>query len=770
MGLKVGQPVHRIEDARFMTGRGRYTDDINLPDQAHAVILRSPHAHARLVCIDTGKAESIPGVLAVLTGADFMADGIRALPSYTRDPRYAYKNRDGTAMPDPPYWPLARGKVRHVGDPVVLVVAESTAKALDAAALIEVDYEPLAVATDVSAALTPGTPRIWEEMPGNVCFEWENGDCAAKDAAFAGAAHVTRMDLVNNRLIVAFMEPRAAIGHYDPESGKYTLYVGSQGPHRFRATLSEVLGIPAERLRVVTPDVGGGFGPRGFLYPEYVLVTWAARRVARPVKWTADRSESFVTDLQARDQVIRCELALDEDGRFLGLGVSSDMNIGAYIASRSIYAIIVHMAPIITGTYHFGAMHFELRGVVTNTVPLYALRGIGRAEATHILERLIDTAAAETGIERIALRRRNLIPVADMPYAALSGATYDSGAFERNMDLALEIAMWQGFDRRREESRRNGRLRGIGLANYIENAGGAPSEYAEVSIGSDGVVTLSVGTQSTGQGHDTVYTQVLADQLELPFDSIRVVSGDTEMVRAGYGSSASRSMRKAGAAIVVAARDVLEKGRELAGEILEAAPADIEYADGRYRVAGTDYSIGLFEAAGRAAAKEEVLSAAIDHQQPTEAYPNGCHIAEVEIDPETGRVSLVAHAMVNDAGRPINTLLLDGQLHGGIAQGVGQALLERCIYSADSGQLLSGSFMDYAVPRADDVPQFVTRLNVVPYADNPLGVKGAGEGGATGAPAAVMNAIVDALRAHGVRDIDMPATPERIWRAIHAGD
>lgn len=762
----IGQPIRRVEDERLLTGHGNYLDDLNLPGQAHAHIVRSPHAHARVRGIDAKAARARPGVLGVFTCADMDKDGVKPLPPMTRDPRYEFKNRDGSRMPEPEHWALARDKVRYAGDCVALVVAETAEIAAEAGALVEVDYEILGAVPNAAAALAKGAPRVWDELKNNTCFEWEVGDKGAADDAFKRAAHVTRLELANERLVVAYMEPRAALAAYDETTKSLTLHASCQGAHRFRETLAYTLDVPQDSVRVIVGDVGGGFGPRGYFYPENLIVAWAARHLRRPVKWLGDRGESFLTDVQARGHTLRCALALDKDGRFTGLKVSSDWNLGAYIAARGIMATIAHMGPIITGAYRFGAVHFELRGVFTNTAIAYAYRGIGRAEASHALERLVDEAARETGRDRIALRRLNMIPSSAMPYATQGGAVYDSGEFEKNMDLALQAADWKGFSARKSQSEKRGRLRGIGLCNFVENAGGAPSEFAEVKVEPTGRVMLYGGSGPSGQGHETAFAQVLADELGLPFEDVKVVIGDTAQVRAGYGSAASRSMRKSGTATVLSARAMVEKGRTLAGEILEAAVRDIEYADGRFRIAGTDKSVGIYDVAAHAAARGDELSAHGDHHQPDQTFPNGCQIAEVEIDPTTGQVALLRHTLVNDVGRVINPLILGGQLHGGIAQGVGQALIEQCAYDRTSGQLLSGSFMDYAIPRADEMPSFTIEINEVPCANNPLGVKGAGEGGTTGAPPAVVNAIVDALAPYGVRDIDMPATPERVWHAM----
>ncbi len=765
----VGKPVRRKEDTRLVTGRGCYTDDITIDGQTYAAVVRSTHAHARIRGVETAAAAAAPGVLGVFTQGDLEAGGARPYPTYNRDPRFAQLNADGSEMPDPPQWALAKEKVRFVGEPVAFVVAETSSQARDAAEMVTIDYEPLPVVTTAAEALAPDAPELRDDVPGNLCFDWACGNRAALDAAFAEAAHVTRLSLVNNRIIVAYMEPRTVLAAWDASTGRTTIQAPTQGTHRLRDTLSEVVGGAPLDYHVMTPDVGGGFGPRGFMYPEVPLSAWASRRLGRPVKWTAERGECFATDLQARDQIIDCAMAFDSEGRILGLRVESDLNMGGFVPARAIYAIVIHMGPIITGVYDIPALHFRLRGVLTNTVPVYALRGIGRAEATHLLERLLEMAAAEMGIDRIALRRRNLIPPSAMPYASAGGSVYGSGEFERNMDLALEAADWAGFAARRAAAESGGRLRGIGVINYVENAGGAPSEFAEVAVDPAGTVTTFAGTQAFGQGHETTYAQVTAEELGIHIDAVTFVNGDSDRVRAGYGSSGSRSMRKAGTAIVTSARQVIEKGKALAADLLEAAAADIEYGEGRFRVAGTDHAVTLFQVAAESEKRGQPLAAHNDVNAPEETFPNGCHVAEVEVDPETGRVHLLRHTMVNDVGRAINPLIVHGQLHGGIAQGVGQALTEHTVHEAGTGQLLSGSFMDYAVPRADDLPALSTLLNEVPCPSNPLGVKGAGEGGTTGAPPAVVNAILDALRDRGIAHIDMPLTPERVWRALRAG-
>ncbi|MDA0702772.1 MAG: xanthine dehydrogenase family protein molybdopterin-binding subunit [Proteobacteria bacterium] len=764
----IGKPVRRREDAALLRCKGTFTDDIRGQGEAHAAFVRSPHAHARILGIDTAAAKAMPGVLAIYTQADLAADSVKPLPSYTRDPRYAYPNRDGSPMAEPPLWPLAKDKVRHIGEALAVVIADSREAARDAAEAVTVDFESLPAVIDAREAAVEGAARVWDDAPGNLAFDHESGDAEATARAFSDAAQVTELDLLNNRVIVAFMEPRSAVAHWaDGPDGRCRLRVPCQSTHRFRDTLSECLGIEKTRFHVVVGDVGGGFGPRGFLYPEILVTVWAARRLGRPLRWLGERSEGFLTDMQARDQRMRCALALDADGRMTGLRVESDFNIGAYIPARSIYALLAHMPPIITGAYAIPAAHLRLKGIFTNTVPVYALRGIGRAEVTHIVERLIEEAARAGGHDRLALRRSNLVTEAAMPYASAGGAVYDSDDFPANMAAALSLADWDGFSARRAESEARGLLRGIGLANYLENAGGAPSEFAEIRVEPEGMLHSFVGTQDSGQGHQTAFAQVIAEAFGLPMEAVDVTYGDSDLVRTGYGSSASRSMFKCGTALHVTALEVIEKGKAPASDLLEAAVADIEYGEGQYRVAGTDRTVDLFAVARAATDRGEPLAAHND-VKTEQTYPNGAQVAEVEIDPQTGAVRLVRHAMVKDVGRAVNPMILDGQLHGGIAQGIGQALTERTAYEPETGQLLSASFMDYAIPRADDLPALSTRILEVPSTANPLGIKGAGEGGATGAPPAVINAVLDALTPFGVTDIDMPMTSETIWRAIRA--
>ncbi|MEE8145278.1 MAG: xanthine dehydrogenase family protein molybdopterin-binding subunit [Kiloniellales bacterium] len=772
MNFAIGQPVRRTEDEALLTGRGRFSDDVSLDGQAHMTVVRSPHAHAALGAIDRSAALAMPGVLAVLTGAEVAADGLRPIPSLVREPSTEFRNRDGSRMPDVSFPLLAAGKVRFVGEPVALVVAETAAQALDGAEAVAVDYQPLAAVTGAVEALAEGAPLLRDEAPGNRIFDWQTGDAEAVEAAFAVAAHVTRLDLVNNRLVTSYLEPRTAIGAYDEDTGRYTLIAGSQSVHRLKGSLAASLGVEAGRIRVVSGDVGGSFGGKLFCYPEYILIAWAARRLGRPVKWTATRGETFLVDLQSRDHVAQCALALDAEGRFLALRVTATLNLGANIAPRAVYVPLNYMSRVMGGVYAFPAITMRLHGAFTNTAPLYVYRGVGRAEAIYLVERLIDRAADETGIDRVELRRRNLIASEDMPYTTPMDTTYDSGDFAACLDTALDKSGWNGFAARREAAREGGLVRGIGLACCIEDAGGPPTEFARVRVHPDGTVDGLVGSQSSGQGHGTIFAQVLADQFGVPFEDARIIWGDSDVVANGTGSFGSRSTQMVGSALVEASAMVIGKGRAAAAQLLQVQTGDIEYAGGRFVVSGSDRGIGLGEVAAAMAGEDMPegmrgeLAAELDYQAKDDSFPNGCHVAEVEIDPETGVVRLAAYTAVDDFGRLVNPLLVDGQVHGAVAQGVGQAMLERTVYDEETGQLLSGSFMDYAMPRADDLPNIATATLAVPCLNNPLGVKGAGESGSIGAPPAVMNAVADALRQLGVADIDMPVTPERVWRAI----
>ncbi len=754
----IGQAVERVEDTRLLTGHGRYTDDIDLDGQAYAVVLRSPHAHAEIRSIDTAEALKSPGVLAVYTSADIEAAGLGTLPCVI-----PLKQIDGTSLVTPPRPLLADGRVRHVGDPVAFGVAESVAAAEAAAALIEADYAPLPAAVSTKHATDKAAPQIWDAAPGNKCFVWADGDAAAVDAAFAKADRVIELELVNNRVIVNPMETRAAIGAWDGK--RFTLYTPSQGPHGIRALMARtIFNMSSRDFRVVTTDVGGGVGMKIFLYPEQPLVLFAARTLGRPVKWTAERSaDGFVSDSQGRDHVTTAALAIAEDGKFLGMRVRTLANLGAYLSNYSPYVATECGTGMLAGVYATPAIHVQVTGVFTNTVPIDAYRGAGRPEAIYAVERLVDFAAREIGMDPAELRRRNFIPPEAMPFKTGMKMVYDSGQFARHLDAALRLADRDGFAGRKATSARNGRLRGFGHAYYVEACGFGVCDAATVRIERDGGATVLVGTQSNGQGHETAYSQIVADRLGIDIGKVRVVQGDTDVIAKGSGTGGSRALAEGGVACQRATDGVIAKGTQIAGDKLEAAAADIEYEAGLFRVAGTDRVVTLADAASG----PEGLSADDQFKGEVPTFPNGCHVCEVEIERDTGRLAIVGYTVVDDFGTVVNPSLLRGQVHGGVAQGIGQAAIENCVYDGKSGQLTSGSFMDYALPRAADLPPLhIDIRDDVPCKTNPLGIKGSGEAGAVGAPPAVINAIVDALSDLGIHHIDMPATPEKIWRAI----
>ena len=765
----MGQPVRRSEDQRFITGRGRYTDDIALPRQTYGYILRSPHAHARIRKIDTAAAAKAPGVVGVITGADLDRDGVGPIPCLT-----PIVNRDGSEAKLPARKALTTDKVRHVGDSVAMVVAETLAQAKDAAELIEVDYEPLPAVADTEGALEASTPRVWDDLPSNLCFDWEVGKRKAVEAGFAKAKHRVALKVVNNRLIVNSMETRAALGDYDAGEERYHLYTSSQGSHTLRGVLAgPIFKMPEHRIRVVTPDVGGGFGMKLFVYPEHVLVLYAAKRFGRPVRWVGERADAFVTDTHGRDNVTEAELALDENGKFLALRVNIVANMGAYLSLFSTFIPTGAGSAMHAGVYQTPAVVVQVKGVYTHTTPIDAYRGAGRPEAAYIVERLVDHAATRLKLDPAELRRRNFIKPEQMPFPTALDRTYDSGNFQRNMEDALKAADRAGFAKRRADSRANGKLRGLGFATYIEECGGGEDEMAELRFDTSGEVTLLIGTQSSGQGHQTAYAQIVADKLGIPFESIRMMQGDSDVVSFGRGTGGSRSVPVGGGAIGLAAEKIVAKGRKIAAHKLEASEADIEFKDGVFSIAGTDRRMSMTEVAKAAfdsmSLPKEIdpgLDEAAHFAPPASTYPNGCHVCEVEIDPDTGITTIMRYVVVDDFGTVVNPLLLAGQVHGGIAQGVGQALLEGCVYDAQSGQLVTGSFMDYCMPRADNLPTIEFGYNVVPCTTNPLGIKGAGEAGAIGAPPAVINAIVDALGELGIEHVDMPATPQRLWETI----
>jgi len=762
-----GRSVRRLEDARFLTGRGRYVEDFALPGEVHAYVLRSPHAHAVIESIDTAGAQEAAGVLGVFTEADLAADGIGPLPCVAQVSTVG-------PMIVPPRYALARGRVRHVGDPVALVVAASREEARDTAERIIVEYLPLNAVVDGLAALQPGAPVLWDEAPGNLCFRFQRGDAEATRAAFAAAVHVVEVELVNNRVVPAPIEPRAAIGSYDAANNGLHLLLTGQGVHGIRNQLaSSVFHLPPERIQVTAPDVGGGFGMKNFVYPEWVLVLWAARRLGRPVKWVADRAEEFVSGTQGRDNYTSARLALDASGRFLALEVSTVANLGAYLSSNGPGSSTNSPATAMGGVYAIPAIFMDVRGAFTNTVPIDAYRGAGKPEANYIIERLIDLAARRLACDPAALRRRNLI--SQFPYRSALGMNIDCGRFAANLDAALARARDADFAVRRAASAARGRLRGLGVGCFLETARGTPNEGAEIRFDAGGGVSLILGTQSNGQGHETSYPQIAAARLGLPLEAFRLVQADTRAVRTGAGHGGARSMHQGGSALVKAAEGVIEKGRRIAAGLLQADAAEVLFSSGRFKVQGTEREMDLLAVARAAIDPANLpdgmtpgLDTYVFNQSDVFTFPNGCHIAEVEIDAETGAVALERYTVVDDYGRLINPMLTAGQVQGGVAQGIGQALFEHTVYETGSGQLLSGSLMDYALPRADDLPAFGITLAELRTAANPLGVKGSGQAGCIAAPQTIINAILDALSPLGIDHIDMPATSERVWRAIRA--
>jgi aerobic carbon-monoxide dehydrogenase large subunit len=767
----IGKPLRRKEDRRLVTGRGRYTDDVARPGQAHAGMVRSPHAHAVIRGIDPGDALKTPGVLAVLTGADAAGDGVGLIthPAVPTNPHEVpLKSRDGSPFFIAPHAPLPTDRARFVGEPVAMVLADTPAAARDGAELVRVDWQPLPATVATAAAV--GGPPVWGERASNLCVDSQAGDADATEAAFARAVHVVRLETQVNRVTGVPMEPRGVLGEYDAASGRYTVYTGSGGSWRIQQDVARTLGVPPAAVRVVAGDVGGNYGTRNSCYPEQALVAWAARRLGRPVKWTGDRRETMLTDYQARDLVSHAELALDADGRFLALRAVNTSNVGAHAVS---FIPLAKGVAVLPSVYDIPVASIHGRAVLTNTAPTTPYRAAGRPEVMFVIERLIDLAARRHGFDRVALRRRNLVPAGVMPYRNPVGLLYDSGDYADAQDRVVALADWAGFEARRAEARRRGRYRGIGIANYIELNTGAPRERAEITVQPEGRVDVVLGTLSSGQGHETSFAQLVTEWLGVGVDQVRLVTGDTDLLPFGGGSHSGRSMRLGAVVMARASDQIVARGVQLAAWLLEAAPPDIEFVDSRFTVKGTDRAVGLFEvaaAAERSDTPEELrgpLAGVSDETMPVPSYPYGCAVSEVEVDPETGVVEVVRHTSVDDVGRAVNPLILHGQTHGGIAAGVGQALWELCHYDAE-GQLTSATFMDYALPRADSLPSFTTELSEVPSTSNPLGLRGGGEGGTTPALAAVINAVVDALAELGVEHIEMPATPERVWRAIQA--
>ena len=786
MGFEgIGASVRRKEDQRFLNGKGNYTDDINRPGQTYASIKRSDRPHAKIISIDTAAAKAAPGVLAVFTGADLDAEEIGGLPCGCQ-----IHNKDGSPMAEPKHPVLAVGKVRHVGDPIAVVIAETRQQAKDAAELLVIELEDLPAVANVRDAIAPGAPAVHDDAPGNVCYDWHLGDKAMTDAAFATAHKIVRLDLLNNRLIPNAMEPRSAVGDYDVNSGDYTLYTTSQNPHVIRLLMGAfVLHIPENKLRVVAPDVGGGFGSKIYHYAEEAIVTWASAKVRRPIKWTAERTESFMSDAHGRDHDSVAEMAIDAEGHFLAMRVNTLCNMGAYLSTFAPAVPTYLYATLLAGVYKTPAIYVEVKAVFTNTVPVDAYRGAGRPEATFLVERLVDAVAKDTGIDKIELRRKNFIPSDAFPYQTPVALQYDSGDYIATLEASMKVADYAGFEARRKAAAAKGKLRGIGISTYLEACGIAPSavvgslgaraglyEVANIRVHPTGSVTVFTGTHSHGQGHETTLAQLVCEQLGVSMSQVEVVHGDTAKIPFGMGTYGSRSLAVGGTAMVKAMDKIIAKGKKIAAHLMEAAVEDIEFKDNVFSVAGTDKTKTLTDIS---------LAAYVPHNYPIEelepgldetafydpknfTFPGGCHIAEVEIDPETGVTTVINFTAVDDVGRVINPMIVEGQIQGGVAQGIGQALLEAAIYD-ENGQLLSGSMMDYTMPRADNLPNISVGTEITLCTHNPLGVKGCGEVGAIGSPPAIINALVDALKDYDVRHINMPATPQKLWSIIQAG-
>ncbi|HEX3349138.1 MAG TPA: xanthine dehydrogenase family protein molybdopterin-binding subunit [Acetobacteraceae bacterium] len=780
----IGASVRRKEDLRFISGRGHYTDDINRAGQLHAVIKRSDRPHARIVSIDTAAAKAAPGVVAVYTGADLERDGIGGLPC-----GWGIHSKDGSPMKEPPHPVLATGKVRHVGDPIAVVIAETKQQAKDAAELLDINLEDVPAVATINDAIAPGAALVHDDAPGNICYDWHLGDKAAVDAAFARADKTVSLDLTNNRLIPNAMEPRCALGEYDPTTGDYTLTTTSQNPHVIRLLMGAfVLHLPEHKLRVVAPDVGGGFGSKIYHYAEEAIVTWSAGKLGMPVKWTSDRSEAFMSDAHGRDHVSTAEMALDKDGNFLALRVKTLSNMGAYLSTFAPAVPTYLYGTLLAGVYKTPAIYVEVKAIFTNTVPVDAYRGAGRPEAAFLLERLVDTICHDTGHDRVEIRRRNFIPTDAFPYQTPVALQYDSGDYFTTLRKALEHADYAGFEARRKAAAAKGKLRGIGISTYLEACGIAPSkvvgslgaraglyEVANVRVHPTGSVSVFTGTHSHGQGHETTFAQLVSDQLGVPISQIDIVHGDTAKIPFGMGTYGSRSLAVGGSAMVKAMDKVIAKGKKIAAHLMEAAVEDIDFKDGKFSVAGTDKAKTLGEIA---------LTAYVPHNYPIEelepgldetafydpknfTYPGGCHVAEVEIEADTGVAYVVNFVAVDDVGRVVNPMIVEGQVQGGVAQGIGQALYENAVYDKN-GQILSGSFMDYTMPRADNLPNITVGTESTLCTHNPLGAKGCGEVGAIGSPPAVINAVIDALKEYGVRHLDMPASPQKIWSILNA--
>ena len=762
----VGQPVRRKEDDTLVRGKGKYTDDFNLPGQTYAWIVRSSHAHGIIRGIDTSAAKAMPGVLGVWTGTDLASAGYAPFTC-----GLPLKSRDGTPLLQTNRMPLVTDKVRYVGDAVAFVVAETLAQARDAAEAVVLDIDPLPAVTSPAEAVKSGAPQLYDHIPNNVALDYHYGDAAKIDAAFASAAHVTKLDIVNTRIAVVAMEPRAALASYDKASERFTIQVPTQGVAGNRANLAKNMNLPNEKVRVLTANVGGSFGMKNINYPEYMCILYAAKLLGKPVKWTDERSTSFLSDSQGRSQNIHAELALDPEGKFLAVRLSGYGNLGAYITGVAPGPLSLNTGKNLASVYRTPLLSVDIKTVLTNTTHMGAYRGAGRPEANYYMERLIDRAADEMGIDRLSLRKRNFIKTAQMPFAAASGVTYDSGDFKGVFDKALEISDHGGFAKRKKESRKRGKLRGIAVGSYLEVTAPPSGELGKITFEPDGSVKLTTGTLDYGQGHATPFAQVLCAQLGVPFDRVKLEQNDSDLVRFGNGTGGSRSITATSSAIVESSALVIAKGKQAAAHLMEAAEGDIEFADGRFTIAGTDRSIDIMELSRRlreGQMPEDVPSSLdVDHntKDTPSTFPNGCHVAEVEIDPDTGVVRIVRYTGVNDFGTIVNPMIVAGQLHGGVAQGIGQALMEEVSYD-ESGQPITGSFMDYALPRAEDIPTMAVGDHPSPAKSNPLGTKGCGEAGCAGSMVCIVNAVLDALSDYGIKEINMPLTPERVWRAI----